>query len=80
MSDESPVAVEDLQIEEESTIFVKNLNSDTNDEKLEFAFKKAKLGKVVSARVVKTKNSLSKGFGFVEMETKESALKIVKNL
>ena len=67
-------------VEEENSIFVKNINFDTDDSKLSFAFKEAKIGKVISARIVRTKNNLSKGFGFVEMDSKESALKIVKNM
>jgi RNA recognition motif-containing protein len=47
-------------------IFVKNLNFETTEEKLRFAFEQAKVGKVSSVKIVKTKEEQrSKGYGFI---------------
>lgn len=57
---------------EGTKLFVGNLSWDTRDDALKAAFEKA--GTVVSANVIVDQMSgRSKGFGFVEMSTKEEA-------
>jgi len=61
------------------TLFVKNLNFETTQEQLEELFKT--VGKVRAANIVTQKGkSLSKGYGFVEMDTEELARKAMKKL
>lgn len=53
-------------------LFVGKLSFDTTDETLETQFKE--YGAVLSTAVIKDRDTgRSKGFGFVEMETKEAA-------
>jgi len=59
-------------------IFIGNLSYKTKEADLIDAFKQC--GKVVDAKVVRKINGLSKGFGFVEYEKEEDALKAVKEL
>jgi RNA recognition motif-containing protein len=48
---------------------------------LEQVFKEAKIGKVLSCKVVRnSENQLSRGYGFVELESKEAAEKAIKKL
>ena len=63
------------QTEEGSTIFVKNLNFTTDEEKLWFVFTETKIGKVKSVTIVGGEKS--KGYGFVEMDSYESAKKVI---
>ena len=58
-------------------IYVGNLPFSTNDEDLDKLF--APHGTVVSARIIKDKfTDRSRGFGFVEMENDEEALKAIE--
>lgn len=60
-------------------LFVGKLSYDTTDDSLRAAF--AKHGNVVSAQVIKDRDSnMSKGFGFVEMESAEAAQAAINNL
>jgi len=59
-------------------IFIGNLSYKTKEADLIDAFKKC--GKVIDAKVVRKMNGLSKGFGFVEYEKEEDALKAVEEL
>jgi len=59
-------------------VFIGNLSYKTKEADLIDEFKKC--GKVVDAKVVRKMNGLSKGFGFVEYEKEEDALKAVKEL
>lgn len=60
-------------------LYVGGLAYSVSDTELESFF--ATEGKVVSAVVIKDRDSgQSKGFGFVEMETKEEADNAIKNL
>ena len=44
-------------------------------------FKEAKVGKILSCKIVKNnENQLSRGYGFVELDTKENAEKAIKKL
>lgn len=62
-----------------SKLYVGGLAYSVSDKELEDLF--AELGKVVSAVVIKDRDSgQSKGFGFVEMETAEDAQKAIKEL
>jgi len=59
-------------------LFIGNLSFKIREADLIDAFKKC--GKVVDAKVVRKMNGLSRGFGFVEYEKEEDALKAVKEL
>lgn len=53
-------------------LYVGNLSPNVTEEDLRYNF--AEVGKVISAVVIKDKfTGMSKGFGFVEMETEEGA-------
>ncbi|XP_012719019.2 probable RNA-binding protein 19 isoform X2 [Fundulus heteroclitus] len=80
---------EDEQEEEEeegpvpgSTLFIKNLNFSTTEEKLQEIF--SKCGKVKSCSISKKKdkkgNLLSMGYGFVQYQTAEGARKALRQL
>uniref|UniRef100_A0A2K5J7Z3 Probable RNA-binding protein 19 n=2 Tax=Colobus angolensis palliatus TaxID=336983 RepID=A0A2K5J7Z3_COLAP len=77
---------EEDEEEEESlpgcTLFIKNLNFDTTEEKLKEVF--SKVGTVKSCSISKKKNKtgalLSMGFGFVEYRKPEQAQKALKQL
>ena len=48
---------------------------------LETIFKEAKVGKLLSCKIVRnSENQLSRGYGFVELDSKESAEKAIKKL
>lgn len=60
-------------------LFVGNLSWNTTDETLAEFF--AKVGKVISAKVIKDKfTGKSRGFGFVEMSSDEEAKKAIEEL
>lgn len=67
-----------------ATVFVKNLNFETSDEGLKAAF--GGLSGLRSARVATKPNmkyagqKLSMGFGFLEFESKEDAMKCIKGM
>ncbi|XP_008416968.1 putative RNA-binding protein 19 [Poecilia reticulata] len=79
---------DDEQEEEEeeavpgSTLFIKNLNFSTTEEKLQEIF--SKCGKVKSCSISKKKdksgNVLSMGYGFVQYQTAEAAQKALRQL
>ncbi|XP_074526103.1 putative RNA-binding protein 19 [Halichoeres trimaculatus] len=77
---------EDEEDEEESapgsTLFVKNLNFSTTEEKLQETF--SKCGKVQSCSISKKKDKtgklLSMGYGFVQYQTAEAAQKALRQL
>jgi RNA recognition motif-containing protein len=64
------------------TVFIKNLNFTTNEEDVESLFKNSNLkGKINSVKIVRRPdNQQSKGYGFVEMDTVESAERAIKKL
>ena len=60
-------------------IYTGNLSQEATEEDLGEAFKS--FGKVVSVNIIKDKfTSVSKGFGFVEMEAKSEAQTAIKEL
>lgn len=61
-------------------IFVKNLNFNTTEEKLKFAFSESKAGKVQSVKIVRNKEDRSKGYGFVQFDSYAAAVKAMKML
>merc|ERR1719208_643984 len=69
---------------EHATLFVKNLNFDTTDAQLREFFEKC--GKVTNVSIAKKPSPksangfLSRGYGFVEFATKESAKDAMKKL
>uniref|UniRef100_A0A8C4NQ11 Probable RNA-binding protein 19 n=1 Tax=Dicentrarchus labrax TaxID=13489 RepID=A0A8C4NQ11_DICLA len=79
---------EDEEEEEEeesapgSTLFIKNLNFSTTEEKLQETF--SKCGKVTSCSISKKKDKtgkmLSMGYGFVQYQTAEAAQKALRQL
>ncbi|KAM3868181.1 putative RNA-binding protein 19 [Diretmus argenteus] len=85
---ERVVAVEEEEEEEEeecalgSTLFIKNLNFNTTDEKLHEIF--SKCGKLKTCTISKKKDKtgklLSMGYGFVQYQTAEAAQKAMKRL
>lgn len=54
-------------------LYISNLSHGVTKEQLEVHF--AKIGKVISVKVMIDKEGLGRGFGFVEMETVEEAEK-----
>ena len=71
----------DTDFQNDKTVFVKNLNFTTNEEMLEEVFKEAKLGKIHSCKIIRnTETQLSRGYGFVELESAEAAKKAIKKL
>ena len=73
----------DEQRKQERTVFVKNLNFSTTEEMLEQIFKEVQEGakalSMVSCKIVRnSKTQLSRGYGFVEFETREEAEKAMK--
>jgi len=80
--------LEEEAAESSATIYVTNLNFDTTSEGLKtfFGKKMKKLGGGVRSAMVATKKSangvatLSRGYGFVEFESKEQAHKALKDL
>nr|XP_012324436.1 probable RNA-binding protein 19 isoform X1 [Aotus nancymaae] len=87
-ADNSSAKMEEEEEEEEEeslpgcTLFIKNLNFDTTEEKLKEVF--SKVGTVKSCSISKKKNKagalLSMGFGFVEYRKPEQAQKALKQL
>ncbi len=60
-------------------IYVGNLSSEVTEEDLQQAFEA--FGKVTSAKVIKDKfTGVSRGFGFVEMHTKNEAKSAIEGL
>lgn len=59
-------------------IYVKNIHVDVTDEELRSAFEK--IGPVISASIMRHADGTSRGFGFVCMQTKELAAKVVTEL
>lgn len=58
-------------------LFVGNLANEVTDEDLRVNFSEA--GRVVAVNIIRDKyNGLSKGFGFVEMETEKDAQEAIK--
>ena len=80
MEEEEEVKKEDKDtVKEERTVFVKNLNFSTVESVLEEVFKEA--GRVISCKIVRnSQTQLSRGYGFVEMESKQAAEKAIKKL
>jgi len=71
----------DKEEEKDRTIFVKNLNFGTTEEQLEQLFKEAKVGKVKAVKIIrKAETQLSRGYGFVEFESKKAAENAIKKL
>jgi multiple RNA-binding domain-containing protein 1 len=87
-SREKPAEAEEQKDEDEDaknrskTVFIKNLNFETKEADIEGIFKNANLkAKVQSVKIVRrSDNQQSKGYGFVEMETVESATRAIKKL
>ena len=60
-------------------LYIGNLSYNVNDDELREAFEA--YGEVISAKVIKDKfTGRSRGFGFVEMGTKEQGLEAIENL
>ncbi|XP_078106757.1 putative RNA-binding protein 19 [Sander vitreus] len=85
--DEKEEEEEDDDDEEEesapgSTLFIKNLNFSTTEEKLQETF--SKCGKITSCSISKKKDKtgvmLSMGYGFVQYQTAEAAQKALRQL
>ncbi|KRX11111.1 hypothetical protein PPERSA_05220 [Pseudocohnilembus persalinus] len=61
-------------------LYVKNLNFDTTEKALEKHFSEANVGDLRSVKIVKTKEGLSSGYGFIEFKNQESIMKCLKKL
>jgi polyadenylate-binding protein len=59
-----------------TNVFIKNLDEKIDEEKLKEIF--GKFGTIKSAIIMRDDQSKSKGFGFVNFETTESAQKVIK--
>ncbi|MBN2073361.1 MAG: RNA-binding protein [Actinobacteria bacterium] len=59
-------------------LFVGNLEYSATNEELEELFSNE--GSVASAKIIRTLDGKSKGFGFVEMETEDDAIKAMEKL
>ncbi|XP_058074960.1 polyadenylate-binding protein 7 [Magnolia sinica] len=59
-------------------LFVKNLNESINNVKLHDMF--SKFGKILSCKVVMTQDGKSRGYGFVQFESDESANAAIENV
>ena len=58
-------------------LYIGNLSNEVTEEDLKTNF--SELGKVSSVRIIKDRDTgMSKGFGFVEMETAEQAQEVIK--
>lgn len=64
--------------ENASNLFVNNLDMFVDDSKLKDHF--SCCGKVISVRVMRDKNGISKGFGFVSFSTHEEAKRALQTL
>ena len=62
------------------SVFVKNLNFATTEQKLRFVFKEAAVGEVLSARIVRGADRGSAGYGFVEFDSALAARKAVRKI
>ena len=71
--------MEEMQEAKSRTLFVKNLNFETTEETIKEAFEKERLGKF-TIKIVKKPNKLSSGYGFIEFELAENAMKALKKL
>lgn len=61
-----------------ANLFVKNLDSFVTEKKLEEVF--GKFGKIVSCKIAKDDHGKSKGFGFVQFDSNESADNALQSL
>lgn len=75
-----PLAELDEQTKQERTLFVKNLNFSTTDQILEAVFLEGvKPFRVVSCKIVRNaKTQLSRGYGFVELDSRQEAERAIK--
>lgn len=65
-----------------NTVYVKNLNFDTSEQKLREVFEKAISEKPLSVKIIRNKEDglQSQGYGFVEYETEDSAKNSIRKL
>jgi multiple RNA-binding domain-containing protein 1 len=83
-----PSLARDVQMLDDSsdntnTVFVKNLNFDTSEQKLKEVFENANLkSKILSVKIVRNKADglQSQGYGFLEFESEEGAKNAMKKL
>lgn len=61
-----------------TSVHVGNLKYETTEEQLQEAF--APFGEIVKCRLVKRPDGKSKGFGFIDFATAESAMKAIKEM
>jgi multiple RNA-binding domain-containing protein 1 len=73
-------AGDDVQDRQQRQIFVKNLNFDTREEQLETIFKDANIPFKTIKIIRRSDTQQSRGYGFIEVESKELAEKAVKKL
>jgi len=71
--------MEEIQEAKSRTLFVKNLNFETTEDTVKEVFEKERLGKF-TIKIVKKPNKLSSGYGFIEFELPENAMKALKKL
>lgn len=77
-SEEKPA--DEVQDRQQKQIFVKNLNFDTREEQLETMCKEAKIPIKAVKIIRRSDTQQSRGYGFIEVESKEIAEKAVKKL
>ncbi|XVF19810.1 hypothetical protein REPUB_Repub11eG0142900 [Reevesia pubescens] len=68
----------DARRSESANVFVKNLNSSIDNMKLQAIF--AKYGNILSSKIQVCENGKSKGYGYVQFETPESAQNAIEEL
>ena len=71
---------EDVKDRQQRQIFMKNLNFNTREEQIETLFKDAKIPFKAVKIIRRTDTQQSRGYGFIEVESKEIAEKAVKKL
>ena len=77
---DSESEIEEVKDRQQRQIFVKNLNFNTREEQVETLLKESKIPFKAVKIIRRSDNQLSRGYGFIEVESKEIAEKCVKKL
>lgn len=80
VAQDSDSEIEEVKDRQQRQIFVKNLNFNTREEQVETLLKESKIPFKAVKIIRRSDNQLSRGYGFIEVESKEIAEKCVKKL